>query len=105
MTTAFAERSAPAWWRSRWLWLSLWLAGTVALGVALVWDARPWLTSAPQASFRYTYLAQWPMEIIWWLLVPGILWLQNSLTRLDRHWPWAVSLHSLMAALITGLFI
>ncbi|MES1168222.1 MAG: histidine kinase, partial [Oleiharenicola lentus] len=46
-----------------------------------------------------------PVELVWWLLAPGIIWLQATLTRLDRHWPWAMGLHTLMAAFLTGLFI
>jgi two-component system LytT family sensor kinase len=97
--------SGPTLWRSRRFWLAVWLTGTLALVAVLCWDAWPWLNGSPQAGFRNTKLNYWPLEVIWWLLAPGILWLQASLTRLDRHWPWALGLHGLMAALITGLFI
>jgi two-component system LytT family sensor kinase len=94
-----------AWWRNRTLWVALWLAGTVALAASLIWDARPWLQGEPQATFRATKLNLWPLEVLWWLFIPIILLVQNTLTRLDRHWGWAIALHGLLALLITGLFI
>lgn len=93
------------WWRNRRLWLCVWLAGTAGLAAILLWDAWPWLSGAPQASFRGTKLNNWPLSALWWVLAPGIMWLQKSLTLVDRRWPWAVLLHGLMAVLITGLFI
>ncbi len=92
-------------WRSARVWFLVWLAGTVVLLALLCLDAWPWLNGSPQASFRNTKLNDWPVEVVWWLLAPGILWLQATLTRLDWHWLWAVGLHILMAAFMTGLFI
>ncbi len=104
MITGNGKAAPPLWRNWRPLFL-IWLAGTAVIATVLLWDAWPWLMGVPQASFRYTKLDQWPLEVIWWLLIPGILWLQNSLTLIDRRWPWAVTLHVLMAAVITGLFI
>ena len=98
-------RVPPLPWRSWRPWFLLWLAVTAGLGADLLWDAWPWLQGAPQAAFRYTKLYQWPMESLWWLLVPVALWLQQHLTMADRRWPWTLALHTLMAAVITGLFI
>jgi len=92
-------------WRNPRFWLLAWLAGTIVLAAVLIWDAWPWLQGAPQATFRSTKLNQWPVAVLWWLLVPGILWLQKGLTLVDRRWPWTIALHGLMAAAITGLFI
>jgi two-component system LytT family sensor kinase len=94
----------PLWrhWRR---WLLLWLAVTGGLMAILLWDALPWLQGAPQVSFRSTMLNQWPLAILWWLLVPGALWLQNNLTMIDRRWPWTLGLHAFIAAMISGLFI
>lgn len=104
MKNGSGNGAVPLWrhWR---LWLLVWLAGTAGLLVFLGWDAWPWLSGTPQASFRNTHLNLWPLATLWWLLVPALLWLQKKLTLLDRHWPWALGLHALMAALITGLFI
>ena len=104
MSNGLGNTATPLW-RNRRLWLIVWLTGTAGLLALLLWDAWPWLSDAPQASFRNTRLNEWPLEVIWWLLVPGILWLQVSLMRIDRHWLWAIGLHGLTAALITGLFI
>lgn len=93
------------WWRDWRFWVALWLAGVlVAVGV-LMWDARSWLAGSPEASFRLTWLNKWPVWTLWWFVAPAILWLQHRLTLLDRHWPWAIALHTLMAFLVTGLFI
>ncbi len=89
-------------WR---FWGGLWLAGTVVLAGALLWDARSWLSGAPEASFRGTALRLWPVSVMWWFLAPLILWLQVQLTLPERRWPLALLLHGLMAVLITGLFI
>ncbi|AOS43784.1 Sensor histidine kinase YehU [Lacunisphaera limnophila] len=101
--------SARGWfgtWLRDWrIWGGLWLAGLLVLAGLLLWDARSWLAGAPDASFRATRLHQWPLSLLWWVLLPAVLWLQHRLTRLDRHWPWAIALHTLMAGLITGLFI
>ncbi len=86
-------------------WVLLWLAGTVVLGAVLLWDAWPWLHGAQQAAFRYTKLNQWPVEVVWWILVPVALWLQQNLAMVDRRWPWTLGLHALAAVVITGLFI
>jgi two-component system LytT family sensor kinase len=94
----------PAWrnWR---LWFAVWLAGTALLLAYLVADTWPWLAGSPRASFRITKLYLWPLDTLWWLLAPLILWMQKKLVLVDRRWPWAVALHALMAALISGLFI
>lgn len=86
-------------------WAALWLVITLVLAGLLLWDARGWLLGWPDASFRYTRLNEWPVSLLWWLLAPVILWMHGRLTLLDRHWPWALALHCLMAILITGLFI
>ena len=92
-------------WRSWRPWFFLWLAATAGFCAYLLWDAWPWLQGAPQAAFRYTKLNQWPVESLWWVLVPVTLWLQQNLTIVDRRGPWTIALHALMAAVITGLFI
>ncbi len=105
-TALMSER--PSWlpylrdWRC---WAALWLAGSIAILAVLAWDARSWLGGAPGASFRETDLGTWPVEVAWWFLAPLVWWLQARLTLLDRRWPWALLLHVLMAALITGLFV
>jgi two-component system LytT family sensor kinase len=86
-------------------WGLLWLVGSVGLVGWLLWDARSWLTGAPEGSFRGTALRMWPVAVLWWFLAPLILWLQVQLTLPDRRWPLALALHGLMAVLITGLFI
>lgn len=93
------------WWRNRRLWLLIWVTGTIALAAILLWDARSWLQGAPQATFRATKLNLWPLETLWWLFAPAILLVHKSLARVDRHWPWAITLHGLLAGIITGLFI
>lgn len=98
-------RLIRAWLRDWRLWGLLWLAGVLVLAGLLLWDARGWLAGAPEASFRQTRLNQWPLWLLWWVVAPAVLWLQHRLTLLDRHWPWAISLHTLLALLITGLFI
>jgi two-component sensor histidine kinase len=104
MNPAAAPSVFPLWRRGR-FWLGLWLAGTVVLAALLLWDAAPWLRGEPAAAFRYTRLNQWPLELLWWLLVPAALWLQQNLTMVDRRWPWTVALHALVAAVVTALFI
>lgn len=98
-------RLIRAWLRDWRLWGLLWLAGVLVLAGLLLWDARGWLAGAPEASFRQTRLNQGPVWLLWWVVAPAVLWLQHRLTLLDRHWPWAISLHTLLALLITGLFI
>ncbi len=88
----------------RW-WAALWGAATLVLVALLVTDAWPWLTGSPDASFRLTRLNAWPPSVLWWFLAPLILWVHNQLSLLDRHWPWALALHCLMALLINGAFI
>lgn len=86
-------------------WAALWLLLSLGLFGWLWWDARSWLLGSPDASFRYTALNEWPVWVLWWFLAPLILWVHGRLTLLDRHWPWALALHCLMAFLITGGFI
>jgi two-component system, LytTR family, sensor kinase len=93
----------PLWRRGR-FWLWAWLGLTLGGAALLAWDARAWLAGAPQASFRYTWLNTWPLEGIWWLLAPGIVWLQRRLVWIDGRWPWAALRHLLMLAAILGLF-
>jgi signal transduction histidine kinase len=102
---ANGDNATLAPWRRARFWLLLWLAGTVALAIYLLWDAGAWLQGSPQAVFRYTKLYEWPIESLWWVLLPCPWWLQRNLTLIDRYWPWTVVLHSLMAVVITGLFI
>lgn len=97
--------SLRAWVRDWRCWSAIWLLGLIALVGLLLWDARLWLAGNPDASFRYTRLNQWPVWLLWWLFAPGVLWLQHRLTLLDRHWPWAIALHTLTALLIAGLFV
>ena len=99
------QPAALPWWRTPRFWFLVWLAGTLGLAAYLWWDARSWLEDGPLATFRETKLYEWPVEILWWLLAPAILLVQKNLTRVDRYWPWAIALHALMAAVITGLFI
>lgn len=96
---------ARSWWQSWRPWLAVWLVVSVGLFAVLLVDAWPWLAGSPQASFRNTRLYLWPLDLLWWLLAPGMVWLQQKLTLVDRRWPWAVGLHGLSAALVTGLFI
>jgi signal transduction histidine kinase len=100
-----AEAAAAPWWKRARFWFFLWLAVTLALAVYLGWDARAWLRGDPAATFRATKLSTWPIEILWWLLAPAILLVQKYLTRIDRRWPWTLSLHALAALVITGLFV
>ncbi len=102
MRTLVVLRACLRDWRC---WLGLWLVGLLVLAGLLLWDARSWLLGSPEASFRYTRLNQWPVWLLWWAVAPGILWLQHRLTLLDRHWTWAIALHTLTAFLVTGLFI
>jgi two-component system LytT family sensor kinase len=95
----------PAWWLKPRLWLAMWLVGTLALAAILLWDARAWLAGEPAATFRATKLNLWPVEVLWWVFAPAILLVQKSLTRIDRRWWWAVVLHGMLAAIITGSFI
>ena len=97
--------SAFPLWRSGRFWLGMWLAVTLVLAALLLWDAAPWLRGEPDAAFRYTRLNQWPLGLLWWLLVPAALWMQQNLTMVDWRWPWTLALHALAAALVTALFI
>lgn len=94
-----------AWWRNWRLWVIVWSVGTVAMVAILLWDARLWLQGVPGATFRVTKLNLWPLELLWWLFIPVILLVKQSLTRLDRQWLWAIGLHGLLALIITGLFV
>ncbi|HWA28211.1 MAG TPA: histidine kinase [Lacunisphaera sp.] len=93
------------WLRDWRFWGVLWLIGSAVLIGVLLWDARWWLTGAPEATFRNTALRSWPVSLMWWFLAPLILWLQHQLTLPGRRWPVALALHALMAVLITGGFI
>ena len=84
------------WWRNWRLWALVWVIGTVGLLAILWWDARLWLQNAPQATFRTTKLNVWPLEILWWLFVPVVLLVQQSLWLLDRR------LHRALAAKSEG---
>ncbi len=99
------RRFIVTWLRDWRFWGAIWLAGIVVAGAVLLWDARSWIGGSPEASFRTTLLNKWPVWVLWWVVAPAILWLQHRLTLLDRHWPWAIALHTLMAFLVTGLFI
>jgi two-component system LytT family sensor kinase len=99
------RRFLLTWLRDWRFWGAVWLAGLIVAGAVLMWDARSWLGGSPEASFRTTLLNKWPVWVLWWVVAPAILWLQHRLTLLDRHWPWAIALHTLMAFLVTGLFI
>ncbi len=104
MNSLNGKEASPLWrnWR---LWFLIWLAVTCGLAAVLVWDGWPWLRGEPQVAFRDTMLNQWPLAVIWWLLVPVALWLQNNLTMIDRRWPWTLGLHAFMAAVISALFV
>ena len=92
------------YWRDVKVWWWIWLAITVAMAAYLTWDARSWLRGAPEGTFRYTKLREWPIETIWWLLGPAIIWLQRKTSDIDCKWPWSPIRHLLMLGLITGLF-
>jgi two-component system LytT family sensor kinase len=91
-------------WRSLRFWVLVWLGGTIMMVGVLLWDASPWLLGASAAGFRETKLNAWPLEMLWWPLVPAVFWLQQKLPIADRRWAWALGLHGLAAVLITGLF-
>lgn len=93
------------WWRNGRIGLAVWATGTVGFAFILIWDARWWLQGLPEATFRATKLNLWPVEVLWWLFVPMILLVHQSLIRVERHWLWAVGLHGLQALLLIGLFI
>ena len=90
---------------NRRFWFWLWFAGCFALGAILLWDAWPWLRGDSQAAFRYTKLNEWPLEILWWVLVPVALWLQQNLTMHDRRWAWTLGLHGVIAVVVAILFV
>ena len=96
--------TARFWCKPR-FWFWIWLVGSVALLAVLLADAWPWLRGDSQAAFRSTKLNEWPLEIIWWLLVPIGLSLQQNLTLMDRRWPWSLGLHGVIAVVVTALFI
>lgn len=93
------------WYLSRRLFVILWLAGVVGLTAWLLWDARAWLAGSPNASFRRTALNLWPLWVFWVFAAPWPFWLHQRLARIEHHWPWAISLHVLSAALIAGIFL
>lgn len=95
---------APFWrdWRT---WFGVWLVGTVAFGVVLAWDAWPWLQGSTLVTFRYTKLNRWPIEGLWWLLLPLVFWLHSHLAITDRRWAWTLALHAGMAVLVSVLFV
>jgi signal transduction histidine kinase len=95
----------PRFWQNWRLWFAVWLGATLVMAAILLADAWPWLSGAPGASFRSTKLFTWPLDLGWWVLVPGILWMQKNLTLVDRRWPWALGLHALLALVCTGLFL
>lgn len=99
-----AQESRPAFWRRGWWWIGVWLILSLVLMALLLWDARSWLLGQPQASFRYTKLNTWPLETVWWLLAPAIVWLQRRLVWVDGRWVWALIRHLLMLAVIMGFF-
>lgn len=101
---ASRESSSP-WWQQWVWWRWLWAGATLGLIAWLWWDARAWWRGESLATFRETDLHRWPLEVLWWALVPAILLLQKHLTRLDRHWGWSLAIHGLVATLITTLFI
>ena len=101
---ASRESSSP-WWQQWVWWRWLWAGATFGLIAWLWWDARAWWRGEPLATFRETDLHRWPLEVLWWGLIPVILLLQKHLTRLDRHWGWSLAIHGLVATLITTLFI
>jgi hypothetical protein len=101
---ASRESSSP-WWQLWVWWRWLWAGATLGLIAWLWWDARAWWRGEPLATFRETDLHRWPLEVLWWGLIPVILLLQKHLTRLDRHWGWSLAIHGLVATLITTLFI
>jgi signal transduction histidine kinase len=94
-----------AWLKDWRFWGAIWLAGVLLGAGLLLWDARSWLAGSPDASFRFTQLNTWPVSWLWWVVAPAVFWLQHRLTLVDRHWPWAIGLHAIMAFLITGMFI
>jgi hypothetical protein len=101
---ASRESSSP-WWQQWVWWRWLWAGATLGLIAWLWWNARAWWRGEPLATFRETDLHRWPLEVLWWGLIPVILLLQKHLTRLDRHWGWSLAIHGLVATLITTLFI
>lgn len=104
MKNGNGQGPAP-WWRSLRNWFGIWLGLTAGLLGYLLWDARAWLQGAPDATFRSTQLNLWPVEALWWLFIPVILLIQQRLTRVDRPWFWAVVMHGLLAAIVSGLFV
>ncbi len=89
-------------WR---IWIILWLVVAAGLTGWLGWDARGWLAGDPAASFRETGLYRWPVEAVWFFLLPPMLWVQSRLTFMDRRWPWALGLHAGLALMIMALFL
>src|SRR4051812_34515641 len=88
-------------WSTPRFWFWIWLVGSVVLLTVLIADAWPWLRGDSQAAFRATKLNEWPIETVWWLLVPIGLSLQRNLTLMDRRWPWSLGLHGVIAVVVT----
>ncbi len=103
--SANATKSRRRFWINPRFWFGIWLAGSLVLLAVVLTDAWPWLRGDAQASFRATKLNEWPLEVIWWLLVPIGLSLQQNLTLMDRRWPWSLGLHGVIAGVVTVLFI
>jgi len=97
--------SPQRFWIKPRFWFLVWLAGSVVLLGILLVDAWPWLRGDAQAAFRSTKLNEWPLEIVWWLLVPVGVSLQKNLTLMDRRWPWSLGLHAMIAVVVTVLFV
>lgn len=95
---------SASWLRNGRTWLLLWAVGSLVFIGLLLADSRSWLAGAPEASFRETGLYRWPVELAWWFVAPGVLWLQSRLT-LDRRWPLVLLVHVLAAVLVAGIFL
>jgi len=100
-----AEESSVAFWQRARFWWIVWLAGTIVLTIYLLADAWPWLQDDPTAAFRSTKFNAWPLEFLWWLLVPVVWWLQQNLPMMERRWGWTLVLHGLLALAFAGLFV
>jgi two-component system LytT family sensor kinase len=96
---------AARFWASGRFWFRIWLVGSLALLAVLLSDAWPWLRGEPESAFRSTKLNEWPLEVVWWLLVPIGLSLQQNLTLMDRRWPWSLGLHGVIALVVMALFV
>ncbi len=99
------QKKITGFWCEWSFWSLIWWTGTVALCALLLWDCLPWLRGDPRTAFRYTKLNEWPLEVIWWLLIPITLWLQQRLTMSDRRWAWTLALHGAIAVVVASLFV